>query len=175
MKINTDRLILREFKYDDLSAVHKYASNPEVVKYFEWGPNSEKETKEFINKASEAQYKDSRLKYELAVTIDEKLIGGCNITITDKNNRQAFIGYCFNKDYWGQGYATETAEALLDFGFNKLKMHRIFATCDVDNVGSRKVLKKVGMKKEGYLREHKKIDGEWRDSYLYSILEGEYF
>ena len=175
MKIKTDRLILREFKYEDFSEVHKYASDPDVIKYMEWGPNNKKETEEFLNRAIEAQNKDSRLKYELAVTIDEKLIGGCNITIKNINNEQAFIGYCLNKNYWGQGYGTETAEALLDFGFNDLKMHRIFATCDVNNVGSRKVLEKIGMKKEGHMREHKKIGDKWRDSYLYSILEEEYF
>lgn len=66
--------------------------------------------------------------------------------------------------------ATETAKALTKFGFNQLSLHRIFATCDVDNKRSAHVLEKIGMQNEGSLREHKWIRGAWRDSYLYAII-----
>lgn len=78
-----------------------------------------------------------------------------------------------NEDYWGKGYATETAEALLDFGFDELELHRIYAKCDIKNEQSKNVLEKIGMEQEGILREHKRIDGRWRSSYVYSILENE--
>jgi hypothetical protein len=75
--------------------------------------------------------------------------------------------------FWGKGYATETANALVDFGFDKLNLHRVFATCDPANTASAHVLEKIGMKREGRMREHMWARGKWRDSLLYAILEHE--
>jgi ribosomal-protein-alanine N-acetyltransferase len=75
--------------------------------------------------------------------------------------------------YWGQGYATETGKALLTFGFDGLGLHRIFATCDPANVPSAHVLEKIGMQREGRIREHKWAKRRWRDSLLYAILDYE--
>jgi RimJ/RimL family protein N-acetyltransferase len=60
------------------------------------------------------------------------------------------------------------------FGFETLALHRISATCDVDNVASARVLEKLGMKREGHIRHTARRKGEWRDSYLYAILEPEW-
>jgi RimJ/RimL family protein N-acetyltransferase len=113
----------------------------------------------------------------MAVVIrkEDRLIGGCNITQSDNpDNREAWIGYCLNRAYWGQGYGTEVARALASFGFDEMGLHRIFATCDPRNVASRRVLEKAGMQLEGILREHKWQRGEWRDSCLYAVLEREW-
>lgn len=71
-------------------------------------------------------------------------------------------------------YASEAAEAIIGFGFKDLNLHKIFATCDPNNIGSAKVLENIGMSKEGRLRRHKYEKGKWRDSFIYSILEQEY-
>jgi len=64
---------------------------------------------------------------------------------------------------------------VITFGFDTLKLHRIYATCDPRNIGSSKVLEKVGMAKEGILRENMLMkDGVWRDSFLYSVLKQEW-
>ncbi|WP_269433171.1 GNAT family N-acetyltransferase [Paenibacillus sp. FJAT-27812] len=73
-----------------------------------------------------------------------------------------------------KGFATEAAKALLEFGFRELGLHRIFATCRPDNLGSAKVLQKIGMSYEGHIREHKRHNEKWLDSHQYSILESEY-
>src|SRR5690554_4484833 len=164
--LKTSRVILREFRYSDLDSVHNYASDIEVVRYMEWGPNSIKETEEFIEQAIKSKDVNPRKQFELAVTKEKQLIGSCGLVITNLEAKQAYIGYCFNKKYWGMGFATESANKLLDFGFSELSLHRIHATCDVNNTGSERVLQKIGMKKEGCLREHKLIRKEWRDSYL---------
>jgi RimJ/RimL family protein N-acetyltransferase len=88
--------------------------------------------------------------------------------------KDAVIGYCFNKTYWGKGYATEAVRALLEFGFNRLTLHRISANCDPSNVASNRVLMKAGMKLEGRLRENLRVKGRWRDTMVYGILEREY-
>jgi len=173
--IETERLILREFKEDDFEGVHQYASDPDVTKYMVWGPNSKKQTEKFIEERIDQQTQTTRKDYDLAITLkSEELIGVCGIDDIKLRNRKGELGYCLNKDHWGKGYATEAAETLLDFGFTELELHRIHAKCDTRNTQSARVLEKVGMKQEGKLREHKLIDGKWRDSYIYSILEHEY-
>lgn len=96
------------------------------------------------------------------------------MAIADNSNRVGEMGYVVNPDYWGQGIATEAAHLLIKFGFQEMKLHRIFATCDPRNIGSAKVLEKIGLTKEGRIREHKLIRDGWRDSFLYSILEHEW-
>jgi RimJ/RimL family protein N-acetyltransferase len=105
---------------------------------------------------------------------DGQLIGGCRLNIADAKSRQGRIAYLFNRNYWGRGYATEATAAIIAFGFEQLGMHRIFATCDVKNFASARVLEKVGMRREGLRREDELLRGEWRDSYLYAILEQEW-
>ncbi len=173
MSLVTDRLVLREFEGLDWKEVHKYASDPEVVRYMEWGPNTEVETRAFIQRAIGYQQEHPRRNHELAVVLKagNPLIGGCGIHISNRDNREGWIGYCVNRNFWGEGYATEAARALLTFGFGQGGLHRIFATCDPANVASIRVLEKIGMLHEGRLRQHKLSKGRWRDSFLYAILE----
>jgi RimJ/RimL family protein N-acetyltransferase len=174
--VETERLILREFRKEDLNGVHAYASDPEVSKYEPWGPNSEDDTKYFLDSIISYQLNNPRNDYEIAIELKGTglLIGACGIHISDTETREGYIGYCYNKQYWKNGYASEAAVAIIEFGFKSLNLHRIFATCDPNNVGSSKVLEKIGMKREGHLRDHKLQRGKWRDSFLYSILEHEF-
>ncbi len=102
------------------------------------------------------------------------MVGAGELNIRDFTNRNGEISYIVNPDYWGQGIATDVAKLLIDFGFKELKLHRIYATCDPRNIGSLTVLEKVGMTKEGKIREHLLIKDGWRDSLLYSLLEHEW-
>lgn len=174
--LETKRLFLREFRKADFDEIHLYASDPEVSKYEPWGPNSEDDTESFLDNIISYQLNNPRNDYEIAIELKETgmLIGACAIHISDTETREGYIGYCYNKQYWGNGYATEAAVAIIEFGFKSLNLHRIFATCDPNNIGSSKVLEKIGMKREGHLREHKLQKGKWRDSFLYSILEHEF-
>lgn len=174
--IQSKRILLREFRENDWEKVHSYASDPEVVRYMDWGPNTKEETKAFISRSISSQKEEPRRKYTLAITLkgENKPIGSCDICVASSENKEGWIGYCLNRQSWNKGYATETAEALLKFGFQQLDLHRIFATVDPDNIASIHVLEKAGMKHEGHLREHKWSKGRWRDSLLYSILENEW-
>ena len=173
LSLTTDRLVLRDFKMSDLPGVHKYASDPEVVRFMEWGPNTIDESREFIRMAIRLQQDSPRRHFDLAIVkrAENCLIGSCGLYVTSPYNHEAFIGYCLSRDSWGQGYATEAAKRLLSFGFTQLKLHRIFATCDPLNLASAKVLEKCGMQFEGRLRENKLIGQKWRDSVVYAILE----
>ena len=174
--IKTERLFLRNLEVNDWQAVNEYASDPEVVRYMDWGPNTEKETEEFIQRAMSTQKEKPRRKYTLAIVVEkeDRLIGSCGINASNPENREGWLGYCLDRNFWGKGYGTEVARGLMDFGFTELTLHRIFAMCDPGNTASVHVLEKSGMKREGCLREHKWSKGKWRDSYLYAILAHEW-
>ncbi|OXL85258.1 GCN5 family acetyltransferase [Paenibacillus sp. SSG-1] len=174
MRLETNRLVIREFVPEDWESVHRYASDPKVTRYTLWGPNTEEETKDYVAGMKAMQQKEPRTHYEWAVIrkTDGELIGGCGINISGSNGE---IGYCFHADHWGQGYASECAKAMLEFGFRQLGLHRIYATCRPENIGSERVMQKIGMQKEGYLREHMPTNkGGFANSWLYSILSHEY-
>lgn len=176
LSLTMDRLVLRDFRESDWQAVHKYGSDPQVVQYVEFGPNTKEETQNFIKRAILSQQEEPRRNYELAVVLKTEghLIGGCRLYVPNLEHREGQLGYCFNRHFWAQGYATETARALLGFGFDKLGLHRILSTCDPRNIASKRVLEKIGMQRECRLREHRWVKGRWRDSFLYGILDHEW-
>lgn len=173
MRLESPSLILREFVAEDWPSVQAYASNLEVVRFLPFGPSSVEDTKTFLRTVMAQQKASPRTAYELAVTERSRgrLIGSCGLRVRDPVHRSGDIGYVVGKDRWGRGYGTEIAQTLIRFGFDELKLHRIWATCDPDNAASARVLEKAGMQREGRLRHDKQLRGSWRDSYLYAIVE----
>ncbi|WP_404456866.1 GNAT family N-acetyltransferase (plasmid) [Virgibacillus necropolis] len=174
--LSNERLLLREFNENDWIDVHKYASQDKVSQYQPWGPNTEKDTKDFIHKAMNAAAEEPRLRYVLAIVHkdDNRMIGAGEFNIRDFTNKSGEIGYIVNPEYWGKGIATSVAKLLIDFGFRELNLHRIYATCDTRNIGSLMVLERAGMTREGKIREDLLIKDGWRSSLLYSVLEYEW-
>ena len=172
--IETLRLVLRDFVDTDWKAMSEYARDPETVKYLPWGPNSEGQTIDFLRKTIEARDAAlmSRRDYQFGIVLKEgdRLIGGMRITIQHPEHRNGDIGYVLHRSHWKKGLMTEAGRAILDFGFSKLGLHRIYATCDPANEGSARVLEKIGMKREGHLRDALWMKNDWRDSLLYAIL-----
>ncbi len=172
--IETDRLIIREFTHDDFDAVHRYASNPNVVKFMVWGPNTEDETRQFIQTKLQSQVLRPRVSYDLAITLDGILIGGGGLALQGLKSGDADLGYCLNEDYWGKGLGTEFAAAMIKYGFEELDLHRVTAKCDPENHGSYRIMEKNGMTREGHIRENLRIRGKYRDSLVYGILRSEW-
>jgi len=173
MQLETERLLIRDFVPEDWESVHQYACSESVCRYTMWGPNTEQQTRDYIAQVIAAQTQAPRQAYEFAVVLREegRLIGGCGIGLNAPNGE---IGYCFHPGYWGCGYATEAAKAMLQFGFGELHLHRIYATCRPGNTASANVMRRIGMKQEGLLREHMWFKGQYHDSCLFSILEHEF-
>lgn len=172
-EIRTTRLVLREFQPDDHAAVHRYAGDPEVVRFQDWGPNTPGETTSFLEMVIAAAAATPRKRWALAVVrfADDLMIGAGELHIDDAGHRRGSLGYTLARDAWGRGYATEVAAELLRFGFGRLGLHKISATCDPANVGSVRVLEKIGMRLEGQLHDHFRVRGEWRDRLLYAALD----
>ena len=147
MIFSTKRLIIREFEYFDLNSIHQYASLEHVTQYQAWGPNTLEQSQSFLSDALSFSKNKPRIKYELGITLKStgELIGGCGIFIKGKERKKAMIGYTLNPNFWGNGFATEATQGLILFGKNKLGLETIQATCDIDNIGSKRVLEKCGM------------------------------
>jgi RimJ/RimL family protein N-acetyltransferase len=176
VSLTTARLIIREYCKNDFAGVHEYARDPETVKFMNWGPNTPKETRKFIELAVSQQEVEPRENYHLVIALQDtqRIIGGCGIHCRNSTFDQAEVGYCFNKKYWGQGFATESLGALLKFGFEILGAKRIKATCDTRNLASARVMEKNGMLQMKYIKKHLHQKGEWRDSFGYAILGSEW-
>lgn len=171
LEITTERLKLRAYETSDWERVHIYGSNPDFSKYELWGPNSIEDTHKFVADMVEQPKSNPRYKFDFAVCLKENnlLIGGCGIRREVENSSVANLGWAINPEFQSKGFATEAAKALIDFGFNELKLAVIYATCDTRNTPSFKVMEKLGMKKVGFIKGTKEVKGYVRDSYRYEL------
>ena len=171
-ELKTERLRLRAFRPEDWPDVHAYASDSEVVRFMHWGPNTVEQSRHHANRASATAAVSPRLTFPYAVErfADGRVIGSVELSLTSLDHRRAEMGYVLARDAWHQGYATEAARAVVDYGFGPLGLHRIAATCDPDNLGSARVLAKIGMTYEGRLRDYFLIRGEWRDRLTFAAI-----
>ncbi|NKE04082.1 GNAT family N-acetyltransferase [Bacillus selenatarsenatis] len=174
--VETKRLILRELDEDDFEDIHEFKSDPQVVKYLTWGPNSREQTLQSLRKQIAFQNEENRKLHVLAVEIKgtKKVIGNALFMVRDQDFKTVEIGYFINSNYWKQGYGIEIVKGLLDFGFNTMDVHRIYAVCDAENTGSIKLLSKIGFRQEGHFIKNLKIKGQWRDHYLFAMLSKEF-
>lgn len=176
--ITTGRLQLRDLSVADLEAVHGIYSLPETDRYNTLGiPEDIAATKTILDTWMQAKEQSPRSSYILAVeTKDTGILIGVVALVMGKPKRlSAEMWYNLHVAYWNKGYATEAVEALLDLGFNTLKLHRIEAGCAVDNTGSARVMEKVGMIREGCKRKILPLKTGWSDAYGYAILDEDYF
>jgi ribosomal-protein-alanine N-acetyltransferase len=176
MELVTERLIMREFQPDDWPATLAYQVEPLYLRYYAWTDRTPQAVQEFVQMFLAQQQERPRTKFQLALALKSsgQLIGNCGIRMDSPDAHEADIGYELSPHYWGQGYATEAAHAILKFGFTQLHVHRIWSWCMADNAGSAHVLEKIGMQPEGRLRDKEYFKGRWWDTLLYAILDHEW-
>ncbi|NNE36193.1 MAG: GNAT family N-acetyltransferase, partial [Rhodothermales bacterium] len=105
---------------------------------------------------------------------DLELIGQVGLLEIEWDNRLAELGFFLGKDYWGCGYVTEAAERVVDFGFGEMSLNRIGAHHLSWNAASGRVLMKLGMTREGTLRQRIKKNDVYEDIVVYGILAQDY-
>ena len=151
--IETPRLRLRMLEQDDVESIHSIWSDPEVMKFI---PivlfRSREEISEFIPLS--LQRWEERGFGIFAVTEKEsrQMVGYCGLQYLD-GTPEVEIYYGFSKDSWNRGIATEAARAVIEFGFEKLKLESIAGITHPDNIASQNVLEKLGLKKIGENRK----------------------
>lgn len=164
-------IYLRDLRLTDVDDIHSYSSIDEVSEYQQWGPNTFDQTQTHIK---DILRRDNTIYHKVIVLKQsQKVIGAVQMTL-DEDNKSAGISYIVHPKYWGYGIATKVANQLLNYGFNEMNLNRIWATTDKRNIGSEKVLLKIGMTKEGLLRQNIKLARGYRDTLIYSILQEEY-
>jgi len=180
MEYNSERLIFKEFNEEDFDLFSSVFSNEQVMKYALLNRYSCKEDllPYFEEVLENNKTINNRKAYEYAVYLSSNgdFIGFADIEVFNQNNFGGCgeIGYFLLPEFWGNGFATEIANLLLNICFSNLKLHRVSASCNSNNLQSEKVIKKIGMKKEGELRKTRLKNGNWDNELKYSILVEEW-
>jgi RimJ/RimL family protein N-acetyltransferase len=163
------RLRLRRPRLADANALLEIGSDPEVARYADWplctelGPTLER-------LRQRAEQWDSGAEYYWIITLanDDRAIGAVSTRV---DRHAADVGYLLGRRHWGHGYATEAARAIVDWAFSVPAIHRVWATCDTQNVASARVLERIGLELEGTLRRaivRPNLSSEPRDAFLYA-------
>ena len=115
-----------------------------------------------------------RAEVNLAVELVERdsVIGATRLSLDGRGG--ADFGYCHGSAFWRKGHGFEAAMAVVTVAFENLRLHRVWATCDVRNIGSIAILEKLGLRREGTLRRNQRVRDGWRDTHIYALLGEEW-
>lgn len=167
LHIESKRLIIRNFQKDDWEDVASWCTDAKTMHYIPIGVLTPQEVKEIVSESPDEETECYAI-YEknLARVIGEIIYHPWYNPLTWE------LGWIIHPHFQKQGYASEAAQAVLAYGFQHQKLHRIIATCQPDNPPSWKVAEKIGMKREGHFRKCTPKDNNiWWDEYFYAILE----
>ena len=172
--LQTERLTLRFHVLSDIPALMPLIGAREVAATTLRIPHpyTEADAQDFIAGAQEDLSSGSGLRLGIVLRESDTLCGGVGLRI-EPDHRRAELGYWIGVPYWGKGYATEAARALVKYGFETPQLHRIFASHFVNNSASARVLGKIGMRHEGSLRAHVLKWGEFLDLEMYGMVAPE--
>lgn len=173
-EINTDRLLLRKFKLEDLEDVYEYCQDKEVTKYLTWETHKNRiETKQYLESVLE-RYKKETSPHAIVYKDVNKVIGCIDSKDYDAKNKSIEIGYVLNRNYWNQGIMTEALQAIIAYDYQTLDLERIEMKHYKENIASGRVMQKNGFQKEGILRKKEAKNGVLFDVVYYSLLKEEY-
>jgi RimJ/RimL family protein N-acetyltransferase len=175
LPIVTERLVLRRYTHDDISDLLRLASHPSFARLISGNrPATEEEIRQYVDLQTSYQPFEKDKVFELAVERQEdgKVVG--LLGTIRRDHRQAEIGWGLGVEYRGQGYATEAARAFIDYGFDSLGLHRIYADTTSDNLASVRVMERLGMRREALLRESVYREAKWLDQLVYGMLADEW-
>lgn len=167
MYIKTERMIIRDFDHNDVNDLYEIFGDDKTMEQCEPSYNLE-QTRNFLN--------DFCIKRQAAFAAVLKEVGKVMgyILFNSIEDNVYEIGWIFNRNYWGMGYAFESCSELIRYAFDEMNVHKIFAEA-IDPIKSVNLMKKLGMKLEGVQRSHTKDNlGNWADLYLYGILKTDY-
>jgi RimJ/RimL family protein N-acetyltransferase len=171
--LQTARLVLRSYCVDDVPDLVRLAGAREVAATTLRIPHpySEEDARNFISsRLAEPDPNAPETRFAITLRSSGQLCGGIGLCL-ESAHQHAELGYWLGVPFWGQGYATEAARAVVDYGFSTLGLHRIYASHFANNPASGRVLRKIGMKHEGCLRGHICKWGQFHDLEYYGMLK----
>ena len=153
--IDLKRLYLRKFNLNDYEDVFEYASNPNVTRYLTWNAYTNKEDSLEYLKSVASIYNEKTFRWEIVLKSNDKVIGSIDAVKIDEVNETVEIGYVENEKYHNNGYMSEAFKGVIDYFFNKVGVKKVLARYQIENLASRKVMDKCGLKPEN--KEAEKI------------------
>ncbi|WP_458123897.1 GNAT family N-acetyltransferase [Paenibacillus sp. Z3-2] len=170
-ELHTERLQLRKMKVSDSASLFKIWSDPDVTKFMNVSCfTDENQATAMINLLEELSQENKAIRFSIIVQESNEIIGSCGYNSLDFENLKAEIGYDIARSHWGKGYATEAIFSLLTHAFSTLKLNRIEAKVDPENVNSIKLLQKLNFTFEGTLRAYERAGETFNDLSMYSKL-----
>jgi [ribosomal protein S5]-alanine N-acetyltransferase len=180
IELKTARLLLRPYKKTDINDLIEISCDPEWARYQTGIPptpySRESAEKLMAMFCSPEKWCGIGILRVFVITLNGKVIGeiGLNQREEERAANMVEIIYSLSTRYWNKGYVTEAAQAATDWVFTHYGINKLYAYCDPRNTGSWRVMEKLGMKREGQLRQHTLWNGEYRDKLYYSILRDEW-
>lgn len=176
IRLETDRLILRQFKIEDAENVfNNWASDDEVTKYLTWPTHSSVEmSRSYMEFCINGYNEKNVYQWGMELKNSHELIGNISVVKIIDEIDSVELGWVIGRKWWGNGYTAEAAKRLLEFFFTEVGANRICAGHDVNNPNSGRVMQKIGMKYEGTLRQSGKNNQGIVDMANYSVLREEW-
>jgi [ribosomal protein S5]-alanine N-acetyltransferase len=176
LPIATRRLLIRDYTLADVNAVFSYVQDPDYWQYQSAEAPSAAQVESLIQWVVNDQASTPRRMHFLAAVRKDtgEIIGEAVLKVVNIAERQGEIGFGVAPKFWKQGFASEIAGAALDAAFLHFKLHRVAAQCSPDNKASIRVMQKLGMAREGLLRDIHYARGRWWSTVIYGILDQEY-
>lgn len=170
-ELDTDDLHLRPLDMSDDEGMYEILSDVQSMKYWSNKPvNDIEEARQFLREDLESDANGNSLCWAITFKGQDQLIGKCILFNFSPKNYRAEIGFILNRKYWRRGLMRQALEALIDFAFNDLNLHRLEADTDTENAGSMALLESLGFKREGLFRERWYVYDQWADSVMYGLL-----
>jgi ribosomal-protein-alanine N-acetyltransferase len=170
-ELATQRLLLRPFRADDVADALSYRDDEEFARFLPHIPLpfTRRDAQEFVSTNMTEPWEASPT---FAVVLHGKVIGTVNLEV-DAKTRTAMLGYAVGRAWWGQGFATEAAQAVMAWGIEAFSLVRVWASTDARHLRSQRVLEKLGMQREALrVEDHVGRDGEWIDEVVYGLDGG---
>ena len=175
LTIQTDRLLLRDFRLTDLPAYTNLLAHPASQQFSSEGDTRPEKAEELLRLFLAWSEERPRLRLQLAVVLpSQDMIGSVGIRVVSMLERQGSFGCELDPCHWGRGYAREAGRAMIEYGFRELGLHRIYAETLEENVAAIGLAEGLGMRREGTLRENRRFRGRWWNTTILSVLESEW-
>lgn len=170
-----ERLILRELRLEDVVDVFEFTSQDEVTEFLSWPPHKEKAvTLNFLESVVIKYSTEAPSQWGISLKGSGKIVGISGFISLDSESGKGELAYLSSPNYAGLGYMTEANMLILNYAFETLQLNRVQAKSELNNIGSQRVLEKIGMKKEGTFKDFLKIKGTLRTYNYFAILKAEY-
>ena len=171
-EFESERLLFRKLLLSDAKDLLLIRSNDAVMKYLDIARfESIADAEKMIQTVSESYDKETGINWGIVEKHSNNFIGYFGFWRMIPEHCRAEIGYALKPEYWGRGYMYETINRMVRFGFKNINLHSIEANVNPDNDKSKKVLEKIGFRKEAYFRENYLFNNRFLDSIIYSLLE----